>query len=82
VAFLADSREFVTALDGAIAERLEDPTTLRELCLHVDARLGPFGPDPVNLMFAVHGHLRRLLRRGDVRLLDPTERPVRFRRAQ
>jgi hypothetical protein len=41
-------------------------------------RLGPFGADPVNLMFAVPGHLRRMLRRGEARLLDPAERPIRF----
>ena len=81
-AFLTESREFVAALDGAIVDRLDGPATLWKLCLHVDAHLGPFGPDPVNLMFAVHGHLRRLLRRREVSLLDPTERPVRFRRAQ
>lgn len=40
--------------------------------------VGPFGADPVNLVFAVHGHLHHLLRRGGVLLLDPTERPPRF----
>src|SRR5207302_1350904 len=57
-------------LDTALEERLE-AATLRQLCEHVSVRLGPFGTDPVNLMFAVHGHLRRLLRTGGVRLLDP-----------
>lgn len=79
--FLAESREFVQALDRALAERLEAPATLRQLCEHVSVRLGPFGTDPVNLMFAVHGHLRRLLRTGGVRLLDATEQPPRFERA-
>jgi hypothetical protein len=37
-----------------------------------------FGADPVNLMFAVHGHPHHLLRRGGVLLVDPTERPPRF----
>jgi glyoxylase-like metal-dependent hydrolase (beta-lactamase superfamily II) len=77
-AFLAESREFVQALDAAIEERLEAPATLRQLCEHVSVRLGPFGAEPFLLMFAVHGHLRRLLRAGSVCLLDPIERPPRF----
>jgi len=79
-AFLTESREFVAAMDDAIEARLVNAATLRELCEHVDSRLGPFGSDPVNLMFAVHGHLRRLLRKGRVWMLDPLERPPRFRR--
>jgi glyoxylase-like metal-dependent hydrolase (beta-lactamase superfamily II) len=81
VGFLRESREFVDALDAELEQRLETPATLRQLCEHVDVRLGPFGADPVNLMFAVHGHLRRLVRTGRVRLVDPTERPRRFERA-
>lgn len=78
-AFLAESRQFVWEVDTTLAERLETPATLRQLCEHVSVRLGPFGADPVNLMFAVHGHLRRLLRTGKVRLLDPLERPPRYK---
>jgi energy-coupling factor transporter ATP-binding protein EcfA2 len=48
---------------------------------HVDMRLGRFGADVVDLRFAVHGHLRRLLRTGRVRLLDPAEQPPRLQRA-
>jgi glyoxylase-like metal-dependent hydrolase (beta-lactamase superfamily II) len=76
--FLRESREFVGALDAALQERLDAPSTLHQLCEHVEMRLGPFGADPVNLMFAVHGHLRRLVRRGDVRALDLRECPRRF----
>jgi len=79
--FLAESRAFVEELDAALEDRLELPATLRQLCEHVDDRLGPFGEDSVNLMFAVHGHLRRLLGQGRVALLDPVERPVRFQLA-
>lgn len=77
-AFLEESRAFVEAVDDALRERLEGPASLRELCEHVDVRLGPFGADPVNLMFIVHGHLRRMLRRGEARLVDPAVRPARF----
>ncbi len=78
--FLADSREFVLALDAVLEERLETPVTLRGLCEHVDGRLGPFGADPINLMFAVSGHLRRLVQCRCVKVVDPLERPPRFRR--
>jgi glyoxylase-like metal-dependent hydrolase (beta-lactamase superfamily II) len=76
-AWLAESREYVTALDAALEERLGAPATLRELCDHVNARLGPYASGPVALMFAVHGHLRRLLRRGRV-AVDLLAAPPRF----
>jgi glyoxylase-like metal-dependent hydrolase (beta-lactamase superfamily II) len=79
-AFLDESRAFVHAGDAVMAERLVRPASLRELCEHAEVRLGPFGADPVNLMFVVHGHLRRMLRRGEARLIDPAERPARFAR--
>jgi glyoxylase-like metal-dependent hydrolase (beta-lactamase superfamily II) len=77
LAFLGESRDFVAALDTAVLERLERPAGLRELCEHAEQRLGPFGADPVNLMFAVHGHLRRLVSRGAVRV-DSLRRPPIF----
>ena len=81
LAFCAESREFVSALDVVLEERLASPATLRDLCHHADARLGPFGADPVNLMFAVHGHLRRMLRNGQVNVVDLSLRPPRYQRA-
>lgn len=77
VAWLAESREYVAALDAALHERLGAPATLRELCDHVDERLGPYASGPIVLMFAVHGHLRRLVRRGRVRV-DMLAAPPRF----
>jgi glyoxylase-like metal-dependent hydrolase (beta-lactamase superfamily II) len=76
--FLRESREFVHAVDAALEERLETPATLRELCEHVDVRLGRFGADPVNLMFAVHGHVRRLVGKGRVRTVALTDFPRVF----
>ena len=78
--FLDESRAFVERLDAALEERLETPATLAELCSHADGRLGPFGADPVNLMFAVHGHLRRLLRHGRAQVVRAGELPPRYRR--
>jgi glyoxylase-like metal-dependent hydrolase (beta-lactamase superfamily II) len=77
--FMAASRAFVERMDAALAERLERPATLAELCDHADQRLGPFGCDPVNLMFAVHGHIRRMLRAGKAAVVGVGERPPRYR---
>lgn len=78
--FCEESRAFVDRMDGSILSRLGEPATLREICDHLNATLGPFGCDPVNLMFAAHGHMTRLLRRGVVELVDLREEPPRFRR--
>ena len=79
-AFLGESREFVERMDEALLERLETPATLEQLCLHADQRLGPFGADPVNLMFAAHGHVQRLLRTGRAGIVKVGERPPRYQR--
>lgn len=77
-AFLAESREFVDRLESALLGALEGPISLAVACEAVDAAIGPFGADPVNLMFAVHGHLRRMCRSGRAKVLDPEEHPLRF----
>lgn len=77
-AFLDESGAFVERMDAALAERLERPATLAELCGHADERLGPFGADPVNLMFVVHGHVRRMLRTGRAQMQRAGERPPRY----
>jgi glyoxylase-like metal-dependent hydrolase (beta-lactamase superfamily II) len=77
--FLAESRAFVERMERTLAERLERPATLAELCDHADERLGPFGSDPVNLMFVVHGHVRRMLRSGGAEIVAVGERPPRYR---
>ena len=76
-AWLTESRAFVAAVDAALHERLAAPATLRELCDHVHGRLGPYASGPVALMFAVHGHLRRMLRRG-LAAVDLLAAPPRF----
>lgn len=81
-AFLYESEEFLDATTTTVRERLELPASLAELCEHVEARLGPFGADPVNLMFAVHGHLEELLRAGEVVLVDWSRRPPKYRLAE
>jgi len=79
--FLDESEQFLTAIESALRERLELPASLDELCDHVEGRLGPFGADAVNLMFAVHGHLEALLRDEAVVLADWSRRPPRYRLA-
>src|SRR6476646_11233783 len=77
--FMAESRAFVARMDSTLAERLERPATLAELCDHADERLGPFGSEPVNLMFVVHGHVRRMLRSGKAEVVTAGARPPRYR---
>lgn len=76
-AWLDDSRSFVTMTDEVIRTVASHPVTLRELCVEVDRVLGPFGADAVNMMFVVHGHLRRLMRSGAAEV-DLEADPPRF----
>ncbi len=77
--FLSESREFVERVDGAFLERLREPATLAELCELVQDEAGPWESEPGMLRFCVHGHLRRLLRRGLISEADPAQLPRRFR---
>lgn len=77
--WLNESLEFVGAVEALVVDRLSGaPATLRELCERVDHRLGPFGADPVNLRFAVAGHVRRAVREGRAALVDTSTRPARY----
>jgi glyoxylase-like metal-dependent hydrolase (beta-lactamase superfamily II) len=77
--FCATSRAFVDDLDACILGRLKTaPATLAQLCETAGADLGPFGAGAHQLMFVVHGHLRRLLRRALV-TADDLGPPVRYR---
>jgi glyoxylase-like metal-dependent hydrolase (beta-lactamase superfamily II) len=80
-AFLDTSRTFVERVDVALLGALDSPMTLAGLCGRIDAELGPFGCDPANLMFVVHGHLRRLVRNGRAQVVQAGERPPRYVRA-
>jgi hypothetical protein len=76
--FCAASRAFVADLDATIVERLErEPATLVQLCEAAAERLGPFGAPSHQLMFIVHGHVRRLLRVGRA-TADQLGPPVRY----
>ncbi|HEX3328490.1 MAG TPA: MBL fold metallo-hydrolase [Gaiellales bacterium] len=77
--FMAGSRAFVARMDSTLEERLERPATLAELCDHADERMGPFGSEPANLMFVVHGHVRRMLRSAKAEIVTAGERPPRYR---
>jgi len=77
--FMAESRAFVARMDSTLEERLERPATLAELCDHADERMGPFGSEPANLMFVVHGHVRRMLRSAKAEIVTAGERPPRYR---
>ncbi|MEA2406427.1 MAG: hypothetical protein QOE69_546 [Thermoleophilaceae bacterium] len=77
-AFLEESREFVALVDDVLLERLAEPATLAELCEAVQHRAGPWESEPRMLMFAVSGHLRRLLRQGAVQSLENSSTARRY----
>jgi glyoxylase-like metal-dependent hydrolase (beta-lactamase superfamily II) len=79
-AFLNDSVQFVDDLEQLIEQRLAAPATLAELCQHAQDTFGPYDTPPFNFVFAVHGHVRRMLRRGALTCLDPQARPVTYSR--
>lgn len=77
--FLDQSRGFVERTDACLRDRLTVPATLAELCEEVQRVVGPWHSEPKLLMFAVSGHVRRLLRVGAIEAIDPTELPRRYR---
>jgi glyoxylase-like metal-dependent hydrolase (beta-lactamase superfamily II) len=80
--WLAESREFAVRVDDVLLEHLDRPTTMAELCDHVQRQLGPWRSEPKMLMFVVHGHLRRLVRAARAQALEGLVRPRRYRRAE
>lgn len=77
-AFLDDSAAFVGELDELLLNELRRPIDLGQLCVAADGAFGPFTAGPAMFRFAVHGHLRRLVRRGTIALVDAHERPRRY----
>jgi glyoxylase-like metal-dependent hydrolase (beta-lactamase superfamily II) len=77
--FLDESRSFAELVDRILLERLSEPATMAELCDEVQREAGPWDSPAQLLMFCVHGHLRRLQRRGRVRAVDATAIPRRYR---
>lgn len=82
LAFLEESRRFVETVDEVVRARLTEPATLAEVCEEVQLHAGPWDSESKMLMFAVCGHLRRLIRRGVVEAVDATAAPRRYRAAQ
>jgi glyoxylase-like metal-dependent hydrolase (beta-lactamase superfamily II) len=78
--FLTDSVQFVDDLEQLIEQRLAAPATLADLCRQAQDTFGPYDTPPFNFVFAVHGHVRRMLRRGAITCLDPQVRPVTYSR--
>lgn len=68
--FLDQSTAFVGELDEFILGAIDpEPLTLGALCDQAAAHFGPFSAPAFVFMFTIHGHLRRLARRGDVQPL-------------
>ncbi len=63
--FCAESRQFVQKADHLLRKLLIEPHTLKEICLKLGPQLGQW-PRAVDteLMYALNGHLERLVERG------------------
>lgn len=74
-AFCAESRNYVDQAERVIIEALAAPRTLKELCLSVGPKLGPW-PAAVNSehCYAFGGHLQRLQNQGRIADLGGTPR--------
>ena len=65
--FCAESRDFVLLADRLLRDYLTEPHTLREACLALGPKLGDWPhvePLDLELMYALNGHLARLVDRG------------------
>lgn len=63
--FCAESRSFVEETDRLLMELLKSPYSLRELCLAVAEKLGTYPRSAdLDLVYALAGHLRRLVEQG------------------
>lgn len=74
--FCRESRDFVDRADRLLLEQLSAPQSLRELCTHLGPQLGdwPRGND-MELVYALGGHLRRLVDSGGVAVRVRTAEP-------
>jgi glyoxylase-like metal-dependent hydrolase (beta-lactamase superfamily II) len=69
-AFLAETRDYVERIDGLVVAGLSaDAVTLRSLIARVNAQLDEPWPDGLEqeLVYSVHGHVERLVERGQAR---------------
>lgn len=76
--FCAESRGFVDQADFLLRDFLAQPRTLREICLALGPKLGnwPHGePLDLELMYALNGHVQRLVQRGLASVLVHQEQP-------
>lgn len=76
--FLNDSEAFVAELDALLLAAAAEPATLAELCACANDEFGPFAAGSFYFMFTVHGHLRRLVASGHMRVVPAAEPPLRF----
>ena len=68
-AFLAETRDYVERIDALVAVSLSDrPMTLRALIAAVNEQLDEPWPEGLDqeLVYSVHGHVERLVERGQV----------------
>ncbi|MGI9072965.1 MAG: MBL fold metallo-hydrolase [Bryobacteraceae bacterium] len=79
--FCRDSRDFVEYLERLLIQQLSEPHSIREICTTLGATLGdwPRAAD-TELVYAVAGHLRRLMDSGSVgeRVRTPAPRVLEY----
>lgn len=76
-AFCAESRQFVEQVELLLIQFLQTPHSLREVCLALGPQLGdwPRGAVDLELVFALNGHLERLVNRGLVKVIENQAEP-------
>jgi glyoxylase-like metal-dependent hydrolase (beta-lactamase superfamily II) len=79
--FCAESRQFVQKADLLLRELLAQPHTLKDICLSLGPQLGhwPRSAD-TELMYALNGHLERLVERGLARFEQTPGQPAVYQR--
>jgi len=70
-AFIAETRDYVEHVDALVRACLTSPLTLEGLIACVNERLDSPWPDEIapELVYSIHGHVERLVARGDARSL-------------
>ena len=77
-AFCRESREFVELADRLLAEELQEPRSLREVCTALGPKLGDWPrANDIELVYALAGHVRRMVSSGAVEeRVRPSKPPV------
>lgn len=83
-AFIAETRDYVEHVDGLVRGCLADPLTLEDLITCVNRQLDAPWPEDVapELVYSIHGHVERLVARGDAKSLLGSDGRVIYERSR